>query len=137
MLAASLLWYKKFRKDLEAIGFKFHVYDACIANRIKGGSQQTIRFHVDDIMSSHKNPKVNDKFGEWLERMYRVYKAVKPLRGKVHDYLGMKIDFGTKDTVIIDMDQYVHDMIVDFPVIITKTSSTPAGDKHMEVGFGK
>ena len=62
---------------------------------------------------------------------------MKPLRGKVHDYLGMKIDFGTKDTVIIDMDQYVHDMIVDFPVNITKKSSTPAGDKLMEVGFGK
>ena len=137
MLTASLLWYKKFRKDLEAIGFKFNDYDACIANRIKDGSQQTIRFHVDDIMSSHKNPKVNDKFGEWLERMYGTYKAVKPLRGKVHDYLGMKIDFGTKDTVIIDMDQYVHDMIVDFPVNITKKSSTPAGDKLMEVGFGK
>ena len=137
MLTASLLWYKKFRKDLEAIGFKFNDYDACIANRIKDGSQQTIRFHVDDIMSSHKNPKVNDKFGEWLERMYGSYKAVKPLRGKVHDYLGMKIDFGTKDTVIIDMDQYVHDMIVDFPVNITKKSSTPAGDKLMEVGFGK
>ena len=69
--------------------------------------------------------------------MYGTYKAVKPLRGKVHDYLGMKIDFGTKDTVIIDMDQYVHDMIVDFPVNITKKSSTPAGDKLMEVGFGK
>ena len=137
MLTASLLWYKKFRKDLEGIGFKFNDYDACIANRIKDGSQQTIRFHVDDIMSSHMNPQVNDKFGHWLERMYGEYKAVKPLRGKVHDYLGMKIDFGTKSTVIIDMVQYVHDMIMDFPVKITKTSKTPAGEKLMEVGNGK
>ena len=60
MLTASLLWYKKFRKDLEGIGFKFNDYDACIANRDKNGSQQTIRFHVDDILSSNKNSKGYD-----------------------------------------------------------------------------
>ena len=103
MLTASLLWYQKFRKDLEGIGFVFNNYDACIANREKNGSQHTIRFHVDDIMSCHMNPIVNDKFSQWLEDMYGEYKAVKPLRGKVHDYLGMKIDFGIKGTVIIYM----------------------------------
>ena len=56
ILTASLLWYQKFRKDLEGIGFVFNNYDACIANREKNGSQHTIRFHVDDIMSSHMNP---------------------------------------------------------------------------------
>ena len=137
MLTASLLWYQKFRKDLEGIVFVFNNYDACIANREKNGSQHTIRFHVDDIMSSHMNPKVNDKFGEWLEDMYSEYKAVKPLRGKVHDYLGMKIDFGIKGTVIIDMVKYVCDMSTEFPVKITKTAKTPAGDKLMEVGNEK
>ena len=83
------------------------------------------------------NPKVNDKFTEWLEVMYGEYKAVKPLRGKVHDYLGMKIDFGIKGTVIIDMVKYVCDMITEFPVKITKTAKTPAGDKLMEVGNEK
>ena len=34
MLVASLLWYEKFRKDLESIGFKFNVHDPCVANRI-------------------------------------------------------------------------------------------------------
>ena len=29
MLIASLLWYQKFRKDLQSIGFKFNVYDSC------------------------------------------------------------------------------------------------------------
>ena len=33
MLQASLLWYHKFRKDLEKIGFDFNVYDPCVANR--------------------------------------------------------------------------------------------------------
>jgi hypothetical protein len=34
MLVASLLWYKKFRGDLEQIGFHFNDYDPCVANRM-------------------------------------------------------------------------------------------------------
>ena len=59
-LLSSLLWYKKFRKELEEYGFQFNPYDICIANRTKNGKQHTIQFHVDDLMSSHVDPKVND-----------------------------------------------------------------------------
>eukprot|EP00980_Cylindrotheca_fusiformis_P020484 scaffold7541_cov93-Cylindrotheca_fusiformis.AAC.1 len=34
MLEAALLWYKRFRKDLESIGFRFNNYDSCVANRM-------------------------------------------------------------------------------------------------------
>ena len=68
MLTASLLWYLKFKKDLEGIGFKFNDYDPCIANRLVNGKQHTIRFHVDDLLSSHVDPKVNDRFAVWLEK---------------------------------------------------------------------
>ena len=32
MLQSSLLYYKKFRKDLEGIGFVVNPYDPCVAN---------------------------------------------------------------------------------------------------------
>ena len=86
MLTASLLWYLKFKTDLENIGFKFNDYDLCIANRMVNGSQHTVRFHVDDLSSSHIDPKVNDRFTVWLEKMYGKYKAVELTRGKKHDY---------------------------------------------------
>eukprot|EP00980_Cylindrotheca_fusiformis_P015540 scaffold4421_cov71-Cylindrotheca_fusiformis.AAC.1 len=57
MLEAALLWYKRFRKDLESIGFRFNNYDSCVANRMVNGKQQTIHVHVDDVMSSHKYSK--------------------------------------------------------------------------------
>ena len=44
MITASLLWYLKFKKDLENIGFKFNDYDPCIANRLVNGYQHTVRF---------------------------------------------------------------------------------------------
>ena len=60
MLTASLLWYMKFKKDLEGIGFKFNDYDPCIANCMVNGKQHTVRFHVDDSLSSHNDHKAND-----------------------------------------------------------------------------
>ncbi|CAJ1934800.1 unnamed protein product [Cylindrotheca closterium] len=64
MLEASMLWYKKLREDMEKHGFVFNPYDGCIANKIVNGKQQTIQFHVDDLLSSHIDPKVNDDFCE-------------------------------------------------------------------------
>ena len=42
MLEAALMWYKKFRTDLEGIGFVFNPYDPCIAQRTVRGKQHLI-----------------------------------------------------------------------------------------------
>ena len=70
MLSASLMLYKKFRKDLEDYGFTFNDYDPCVVNKVVNGKMLTIRYHVDDIMSSHVDSKVNDEFLMWLNKMY-------------------------------------------------------------------
>ena len=101
------------------------------------GYQHTVRFHVDDLLSSHVDPKVNDRFQIWLEKMYGKYKAVEPTRGKKHDYLGMLVDFTEKGKVKIDMVKYVESMIEDFPVKINKISKTPAADNLLDIGTGK
>jgi len=62
MLVSSLLWYNKFKKDLEGCGFVFNLYDLCVANKMVNGKQCTIRFHADDLMCSHVDPEVNTKF---------------------------------------------------------------------------
>jgi hypothetical protein len=70
MLVASLVWYRQFKLDLETVGFHFNPCDPCIANRKVNGSTHTIKFHVDDLMSSHKDPNVNDNFLSWLNNKY-------------------------------------------------------------------
>ena len=62
MLMAALLWYKTLRKDLKNIGFDFNPYDPCVCNQIINGNQHTVRFHMDNLMSSHKHEKVNTDF---------------------------------------------------------------------------
>ena len=111
MLQAALLWYNKFQQELEKEGFEFNPYDPCVGNRMKNGSQHTIRFHVDDVMSSHTNPKVNDVFDEWVQAKYGEHGKVKAHRGKVHDYLGMIFEYEDKGKVKVDMSSYVKNML--------------------------
>ena len=60
MLQSSLLYYKKWVKDIEKEGFVVNPYDPCVANKMVDGKQQMICFHVDDCKLSHVDPKVND-----------------------------------------------------------------------------
>jgi len=42
MMMSSLLYYLKFREDLEGIGFLVNPYDPCVANRIVKDRQHTV-----------------------------------------------------------------------------------------------
>ena len=44
MLEAALLWYKKFRGELEQDAFEFNPYDPCVANRERKGAKHTLLF---------------------------------------------------------------------------------------------
>ena len=77
--------------------------------------------------------KVNDKFASWLQKLYGKHKAVEPVRGKVHDYLGKVVDFTENEVVKIDMVKYVKGMISDFPTKIDKVSKTPAADNLLDI----
>lgn len=133
-LQAALLFYKKLKKDLESIGFKINPYDPCVANRTINGKQHTVTWHVDDLKSSHVDPKVNDEFFKWLEKMYGDPNVapVKATRGKIHDYLAMKLDFTTPGSLIVDMKDYVKNMITDFPEEIS-TSNYPWNENLFKV----
>ena len=138
MLVAALLWYKKFKGDLEAQGFIFNPYDPCVANKLVSNKQHTVRFHVDDLMSSHVDEQVNDRFEVWLNKMYGTHGAVKATRGKVHDYLGMTFDFSQNGKVIVDMSDYITNMVEEFPIKLkaTDTAPTPACDDLFAEGNG-
>ena len=125
-LISSLLWYKAFRKDLEGIGFEFNPYDPCVANRIVREKQHTIRFHVDDLMSSHVDDLVNTEFLAWCNEMYGTYGEVKATRGAVHDYLGMTVDFSEPGIVKVDMIDYLTKMCEEFPADFEQMKPVPS-----------
>lgn len=137
--AALLVRYKKFQRELEQEGFKFNPYDSCVANRMKNGSQHMIVFHVDDVMSSHVDKKVNERFARWLEKKYGQHNPVMIHTGKVHDSLGMMFDYSKKGEVQIQMKNYVKDMIDSFPKKLktTDTALTAASNNLFEDNKGK
>ena len=137
MIQASLLWHKKFRKDLESIGFKFNPYDPCVANRKVQGKQHTVLFHVDDGKSSCKIKKVNDDFLDWLNETYGGYGDVKATRGKVHEFLAMTLDFRTKGVVKINMVDYCEKMLKEFGYDIGDPVDNPATPDLFHKGDGE
>jgi hypothetical protein len=72
LLRSALLFCRKLMTDLEGNGFILNPYDPCVAKKEVNGSQMTVCWHVDDLKSSHVDPKVNKEFGEWLSATYGV-----------------------------------------------------------------
>ena len=93
MSISASLWCGKFRIDLEENGFVFNPCDVRVANKTVDDKQQTIRFHVDDAMSSHVDAKVNDNFEKWLNKMHGKHGEVKSTQGDAHDCLGVVLVF--------------------------------------------
>jgi hypothetical protein len=135
MLISSVLYYKKFRTDIESIGFEVNPYDICVANRTINGKQHTVTWHVDDLKSSHMNPRVNDNFQTWCEKVYGsdALGHVKVVRGKIHDYLAMILDFSIPGAMKLDMIYYIKQMIKDFPYEIKTITTNPWTEKLFKV----
>ena len=47
-LKSAQLFYEKLVGDLEVYGFKINSYDPCVVNKMIGGKQLTVCWHVDD-----------------------------------------------------------------------------------------
>jgi hypothetical protein len=135
MLISSIMYYKKFRKDIESIGFEVNPYDICVANRKVNGKQQTVTWHVDDLKSSHIDSRVSDNFAQWCEKTYGSDDLghVKVVRGKTHDYLGMILDITDNGAMKVDMVYYIKGMIADFAYPIGPTNVTRWTEKLLKV----
>jgi hypothetical protein len=129
-LKAALLFWIKLSKSLITMGFEINPYDWCIANMNIEGSQCTIVWHVDDLKISHKKPSVVSQVIATLRKEYEVIGAISKKQGKVHDYLGMTLDFSTPGKVIINVESYLDEVFEEVKDIdiFQGTATTPAAD---------
>ena len=86
----------------------------------------TVVGHVDDLKVSHKKAEANTEFAKWMKTIYGEKLTVH--RGKIHDYLGMEMDWSKDGKVSISMIKYLHKILEDFVEDIRKLSVTPAAD---------
>ncbi len=128
LLKSALLFYTKFVKDLKnyKTPFTINLYGPCVANATINGKQMTITWHVDDLKVSHVNPFQITKFAAYLAAIYGNGLVVH--RGKIHDYLGMDLNFTTDRIVQVSMITYTSKILTNFPKPITTSCTTPAAD---------
>ena len=95
-------------------------YDACVAKIMFNGKQHTVEWHVDDLKSSHVDPKFNNYFHKWLEKTYGSDDIghVEASCGKIHEYLAMTFYYTEEGKFNIDMSKYLDAMIDEFPHIL-------------------
>ena len=135
-ILASLLYYCKIFKTMKLNTYKMNPYDPCVSNRPVNALQQSILFHVDDFKLSQKYPKVNDSFIGIICEKYQIIVedgsgTMQVIRGKLHKYLGMKLDYFTVGQVNITMLDYIYEILDTFDKAdptggSTKSSAAPA-----------
>ena len=124
--AARLFWEKLSKQLVEVWGFTPNKYDDCVVNKTINGQQMTVVWHVDDLKVSHADKKEVDKFIAQMEAEFGTEAPLSISCGKVHDYLGMNLDFRTEGEVRIDMEHYIDMMLHDAPEDMDGVSTTPA-----------
>jgi hypothetical protein len=132
-LQAALLFWKDLSKKLVAWGFKINPYDWCVANKTIQGKQCTILWHVDDIKVSHVESSVVDNMLELFKAEYGKEAPLTITRGKVHEYLGMTIDYSVVGKVQITMIPYIQNMLSEIPNDMAGESATPAASHLFQV----
>ena len=127
VLRAALLFYKRLRSDLEDRVFLVNLYDPCLVTKMVDGAQMTVCWHVDDLKVSHRAEEMVTAFAVDMANIYGAKTNIS--RGRVHDYLGMELDFGTcPGTLMISMIKYLQKIIDKFPEVLRGTKACPAGD---------
>jgi hypothetical protein len=127
-LQAALLFWKELTALLKEWGFVLNPYDECVANKMINGKQCTILWHVDDLKISHVDSNVVSHIIDQLNEKYGKDAPLSVTRGKVHEYLGMTIDFTTKGKVKIIMDDYADGVLVEAREDSAGFATSPAAE---------
>ena len=132
ILQAALLFWKNLSGFLiNELGFVVNPYDWCVVNKIINGKQCTVGWHVDDLKISHHNSRVVDDILFKLNGRYGKESPLVITRGRVHEYLGMKMDFSTPGQVILSMPEYINTLIKEIPSDLLKGASTTPAAGHL------
>jgi hypothetical protein len=82
---------------------------------------------VDDLKISHIDKSAVEAIIKAIEQKYGKEDPVTVTRGKIHDYLGMTIDFSEDGKVKFTMFDYIENLLEGAPDDMDGTAVTPAG----------
>jgi hypothetical protein len=135
-------FWKQLSSKLKEWGFVINPYDFCVANKIIDGKQCTIVWDVDDLKISHVDPAAVTTIINLLDQTYGQQivagkrAAVTVNRGKLHEYLGMLLDYSEQNVVKIDMRAYIRKLDEEMPEDIAGTATSPAAAYLFDIKEG-
>jgi len=110
-LPVALLFWKLLSETLQEWGFTLNPYDKCVANKNLQGNQYTIIWHLDNLKISHKKKEVVEDKLKKLNNKFCQESPLTTCRGKVLEYLGMKIYYRQQGKVKFTMYNYIKKML--------------------------
>ena len=94
------------------------------------GKQITIQFFIDDLHISCERMEEIDKLIDDLNEKFRTnFQQLAVNKGKVHDYLGINIDYTNSDYVKFTMYDFLEDVLEEARSDMKGTSKWPANSK--------
>jgi len=132
LMQASLLFYRKLRKELEDFGFRVNPYDPCVPNKDVGdGKQLTVIWHMYDLMASCVVNVELPKLSCYLANIYGPKLTMHV--GNKHNYLGVDLEFEQDGRLNVLMVNYLKNVIKAFPEQIVGRAATPAGERLFDI----
>ena len=87
---------------------------------------------MDDLKISHRDKAIVSEFTMALAKEFGPKTTIS--RGKMYNYLGMDLNFGTSPgTMIISMIKYLQKVIGEFPEVLRSTKACLVGDTLFKV----
>jgi len=131
-IEAGRLFYEFLKNILvERMGYKVSLYDDCVFNLFdkSGIIISTIVIHVDDGFVTGSSETVLDNFFDQLK--FHIG-DITVQRGRIHNYLGMVMDFSQSNVVHITIEKMIRDILSDWS-IDKRSRSSPAKSQLFDI----
>ena len=124
-IESAVLWYQELSTTLREQGYQPNPLDPCVFNSTRTYSQVTIAVYVDDLLITGNDSTAMESL---IDALRDRYKDLKIVRGKVHNYLGMVLNFTRPAHVTVSQAGMILDITRGKPLdaVIPHTS----GAKH-------
>ena len=132
-LRSSLLFWIDLVRKLKSWDFQPKPYDTCIMNKVVDRNSCTICWHIYYLKVYHVKSTVIDDVLWSLEGQYRKVAQLKTTSGRVHDYLGMLLDFSMKGNVIVTMTKHLQSILETSTLDMDGPEYTPGANSLSQV----
>ena len=122
-IESAVLWYQELSSTMDTLGYTANPLDPCVFNCVRAHVQTTVAVYVDDLLITGNDAQSMAKLIDGLKKKYKELKVV---TGKVHNYLGMVLDFTSPNYVSVSQAGMTLDITRDKPL----DAVTPHKDGH-------